>query len=660
METQVQQKFIQPNKEAASWKHVRLHPQSSRIVTNYMKSISNLTHSAQGKTLSSGAQLKPIEAQYQDEFYQCFNKIAGRGVPVCTEWSRTTEGRVDFWIPGQKWAVEIAREQDRINEHIMRFHENGQYYPWRVDGMIQDLIIVNCTTSLPTRGYEETRLIHAVFKKDYADLQILDNQMEILQTSFRRRPKTPQPVLTKRPRANQFCVYNIPNELSEYTHRVAAYIKEYKSPHKVKIGLIYEGLDDMDIEEIMIQTDDETPKVRFQRALVGLLSQPFDYMVRAHTQVGVFSTGEDPSVLFYHLSVPKGDVGDETGWDPYSNYPNRLHLTAVGQSLAFTLQALKLQQRSQTCGLQAMNTLPKWEIILADALGEISNKEVPSSEYRPPRSEGFIRSPIQLRRKRHGPTPRDCRPSQWHCDPEDEEENPNTPSRSQRPSRSRRTKPESARLSPPTSSQSSFRKENQRRYYTLRCLHGMVKGRGEDLDQACPNVRDHGTTRHTIDSKTFLSRLKRQLSQTINANCEILDIHDSRGALLKVTLSSLGYTVPAKCTELKFRDHLHHEAAIYDKLRSIQGQYIPFYLRSIDLDHPYSYDGIAYPEYMMLLSPGGQPTDISLRAIGCDRLISKLKESLSAIHALNFVHKDPAPRNWSYNPEIKTVVIFDF
>ncbi|KAF5859922.1 hypothetical protein ETB97_002236 [Aspergillus alliaceus] len=106
----------------------------------------------QGKTLSSGAQPKPIEAQYQVEFYRCFNKIAGRGVPVSTEWSSTTDGRVDFWIPGQKWALEIVREEDRINEHIMRFHENGQYYPWRVDDMIQDWIIINCTTSPPTRG----------------------------------------------------------------------------------------------------------------------------------------------------------------------------------------------------------------------------------------------------------------------------------------------------------------------------------------------------------------------------------------------------------------------------------------------------------------------------------------------------------------------------
>ncbi|KAL4931046.1 uncharacterized protein BDV17DRAFT_256919 [Aspergillus undulatus] len=43
-------------------------------------SSSNLRHSAQGKTMSSGAQPKPIEAQYQDEFYRC---LARQPVEVC-------------------------------------------------------------------------------------------------------------------------------------------------------------------------------------------------------------------------------------------------------------------------------------------------------------------------------------------------------------------------------------------------------------------------------------------------------------------------------------------------------------------------------------------------------------------------------------------------
>lgn len=147
-------------------------------------SSSNLRHSAQGKTMSSGAQPKPVEAQYQDEFYRCFSKTAGRGVPVCTEWSRTADGRVDFWIPGRKWAVEFVREHDRINDHIARFYKDGRYYPWQEEGMIQDWIIVNCTTSPPKLGYEETRLIHAVFASDFTQLAIFDHQNNVLQTFF--------------------------------------------------------------------------------------------------------------------------------------------------------------------------------------------------------------------------------------------------------------------------------------------------------------------------------------------------------------------------------------------------------------------------------------------------------------------------------------------
>jgi hypothetical protein len=53
----------------------------------------------------------------------------------------------------------------------------------------------------------------------------------------------------------------------------------------------------------------------------------------------VVSTGEadiylriddDPSMVYYYLSVPKGDVGDAMGWDALNPGPNCLHLTAVG------------------------------------------------------------------------------------------------------------------------------------------------------------------------------------------------------------------------------------------------------------------------------------------------------------------------------------------
>ena len=114
--------------------------------------IMNLKHSAEGKKMSSASQPRPVEAQYQDEFYRAFIHVAGRGVPISTEWSRTRDGRVDFYISEKKWAVELLRDHDRVDEHISRFKEGGKYHPWLKENMIEDWIIIDCATSLPIKG----------------------------------------------------------------------------------------------------------------------------------------------------------------------------------------------------------------------------------------------------------------------------------------------------------------------------------------------------------------------------------------------------------------------------------------------------------------------------------------------------------------------------
>ena len=50
--------------------------------------------------------------------------------------------------------------------------------------------------------------------------------------------------------------------------------------------------------------------------------------------------------------------------------------------------------------------------------------------------------------------------------------------------------------------------------------------------------------------------------------------------------------------------------------------------------------------------------DLALRAMSQDSLIAKMKESLSQMQRLDVVHKDPALRNWSYNPESKKGCLF--
>lgn len=112
----------------------------------------NLQHCLKGK-LSTAENLRPVEAQYQDEFYRSFNAAVGRGVPIDSKWARTLDGRVDFWIPQKKWAAELLRDHEGIIEHCDRFNNpDGQYQPWIDSGKIEDWIILDCATSLPEKG----------------------------------------------------------------------------------------------------------------------------------------------------------------------------------------------------------------------------------------------------------------------------------------------------------------------------------------------------------------------------------------------------------------------------------------------------------------------------------------------------------------------------
>ena len=63
-----------------------------------------------------------------------------------------------------------------------------------------------------------------------------------------------------RARADQFCVYNTSDD-----KRVAAFVIEYKAPHKIPLGYIYEGLDDMDLDEVVQYRENESPRDRFRR-----------------------------------------------------------------------------------------------------------------------------------------------------------------------------------------------------------------------------------------------------------------------------------------------------------------------------------------------------------------------------------------------------------
>ncbi|OGM44053.1 hypothetical protein ABOM_007799 [Aspergillus bombycis] len=140
----------------------------------------NLRHAVQGKKISTAAKYRPLEAQYQDEFYRSFSLVAGRGVPICSEWSRTGDGRVDFYIPGKQWAIELLRDHDRVNEHISRFKEGGKYHPWLKENEVEHWIIIDCASSPLTAAYSEPRLWTAVFANGYSQMKVYDYENRLL------------------------------------------------------------------------------------------------------------------------------------------------------------------------------------------------------------------------------------------------------------------------------------------------------------------------------------------------------------------------------------------------------------------------------------------------------------------------------------------------
>ena len=89
-------------------------------------------------------------------------------------------------------------------------------------------------------------------------------------------------------------------------------------------------------------------------------------MVRARVEYEEIYTGEvtiflrvsdNPWTVYYALSVPKGDVGPTTDWSEHGDQPNRLHLIAVGQAVAFTPRALQTPPRDANWRARALRQL---------------------------------------------------------------------------------------------------------------------------------------------------------------------------------------------------------------------------------------------------------------------------------------------------------------
>lgn len=483
---------------------------------------------------------------------------------------------------------------------------------------------------------------------------------------------------------DQICVYNVGEN-----ERIPAFVVEYKAPHKLTLANIHAGLHDMDplndvVRRTRIPHKEEAAelfKYHSEYLVAAVIAQIYSYLVESGLKYGYICTGEafiflhvpdNPETVYYHLSVPRVDVGETTGWLPDSDQPNRLHLTAIGQVLAFCLRAVQSRPRNQSWLTAATQNVETWVVDYDEVLKgipETERKEPPLSEYRPPQrltpppikwSPRFLRSHAPRR------TVSGCEPhaddtnqpgrdsSEEPSDGDDHQNPAETPSRGPNPRRA------SERSAKPVQRGDPPRGGGSRMYCTQRCLLGLSR-RGR-LDETCPNLQSHHGDggHHRLDPESFLHLARDQLAGDMDTNCDPLWIQGSRGALFKITLTGYGYTVAAKGTVFAWVSDLEHEASVYRRLARIQGFHVPVYLGSIDLQTPYLHGRGVQIIHMMFMAWGGDRIDRHLRGSKKSLIVEQAIRSMDSIHQHGVLHTDALPRNMLWSEELQHVLFVDF
>jgi hypothetical protein len=101
--------------------------------------------------VSTAAELRPLEAVFQDELYRSTFSLLGH-VYLSSGWSgKTKNGRFDFVVPKMKWGIECVRDSSKLQEHIKRFLPGGRYHQWIASGQMTEYIILDFRQGTPKK-----------------------------------------------------------------------------------------------------------------------------------------------------------------------------------------------------------------------------------------------------------------------------------------------------------------------------------------------------------------------------------------------------------------------------------------------------------------------------------------------------------------------------
>ncbi|KAG5920205.1 hypothetical protein E4U61_000157 [Claviceps capensis] len=228
-------------------------------------------------------------------------------------------------------------------------------------------------------------------------------------------------------------------------------------------------------------------------------------------------------------------------------------------------------------------------------------------------------------------------------------------------------------------------------YCTQKCLLGLIR-RGF-IDRKCPNAPLHTQNEdedeapptqhanipkfHPVNHAEWLSLLQDQLTRSAPANEGITfqGIAGASGAFFKIVLLRYGYTVVGKGTIAEYGGYMRREARVYERLRGIQGEYVPILLGEIDLQSLGRGGGICFEmdreiwldrkkmnvvRHLMLLSWAGA----HLKRYWMDWFeipwVERGVQALQAVHREGVLHEDVRWGNVLFSPETRKIMFIDF
>ncbi|KAG6090920.1 hypothetical protein E4U31_007558 [Claviceps sp. LM219 group G6] len=444
------------------------------------------------------------------------------------------------------------------------------------------------------------------------------------------RPKEPEPVRTR------YCIYR--DGTTSMASATTLYVWEPKAPYDLTVQHLRSALrPTATFREVAVETEGSAVEVveeisqsiaTAEKRVEGAISQTYRNMMESCLEFGILTTGQaivflyvnwdDPQTLYYHIAEPALDVAQAPVGDA-------AFLSAVGQYVAFTIMALtKRRMPLQERRMEVFKILSKSGKPSRLPVAEHVNAEL-----------------------------RNSGPRKGECDTQSTKTHQNG-------GRDQDSAPD-----PP--------------YCTQKCLLGLVQG--EHLDPKCPNVTLHcqgeageageagHPKRHPVDHAEWLRLLREQFKRSIDVGITYQGVVGARGALFKVTLLAYGYTFVSKGTVAGHIQHLEHEARVYERLKAIQGRYVPVFLGTIDLrtmDKDYWIYFETYVVHMMFFSRGG--ILFHVHRAGMDQLetlhevpwIDEGVRALKAVHNEGVLHCDVRWGNVLFNSETKGIMVIDF